>query len=62
MPREKKPYHDNIFVKRSAPTVCFAHRGITPFDKINKVNLSNMYNKLITSYKLTINVSKAPWS
>ena len=28
-------YHDNIFMKRSKPTVRFAHRGINHFDKID---------------------------
>ena len=30
-------YCDNIFVKRSIPTVCFAHTGINPSTKIFRV-------------------------
>ena len=30
-------YCDNIFVKRSKPLVCFAHKGINPFDEIKNI-------------------------
>ena len=35
-------YRDNISVKRSTPTVRFAHKGINPFNEINKVIVFNM--------------------
>ena len=35
-------YRDNIFVKRSIPTVHFSHKGINPFDKIDKIIMCNI--------------------